>query len=176
MLINTSRFNDEILPSLIFGDDTSHVYDDTANTYFAELVTYTIEFSDDTTDVDTKTYKFLKSVEQLEQNKLGVVTTGEPIYMLSPFQAATNNTYDVTYFEGYPFDIALYLETPGVVNVLNQTNALDFDFTMSNTINRLFFSDGRVTITIDDHLPLVDGLNELKLTRGGDIIFVNLRA
>ena len=174
VLINPNKFSDDILPVLVLATPSSHVYNDTTNTYRSDLVTYTITFSDATTDATTETYKFLKSVEQLEQQKLGVVTGGNGIYMLSPFQKATANTYDVTYFEGYPFDIALYLETPGLTTVLNQTNALSFDFTLPSTINRLFFSDGRITITIDDHLPLVDGLNELKITRGADIIFVNV--
>lgn len=174
VIINPNNFSDDILPALVLATPGSHVYNDTTNTYNSDLVTYTITFSDATTEQTTQTYLWLKSVEQLEQNKVGVVTGGNGVYMLSPFQKATANTYDVTYFEGYPFDIALYLETPGLTTVLNQTNALSFDFTMSNTINRLFFSDGRITITIDDHLPLVDGLNELKITRGADIIYVNV--
>lgn len=174
VLINQNRFTDDILPILVLGDSSSHIYNDTPNTFINPLVTFTITFTDDSTEQTTATYKWLKSVEQLEQNKAGVVTGGNNIYMLSPFKKATANTYNITYFEGYPFDISLFLETPGVVNVLNQTNALDYDFTMSNTINRLFFSDGRITITIDDYLPLVDGLNELKITRGSDIIFVNV--
>lgn len=174
VLINDNNFSDDILPLFLPATPGSHVYDDTANTYLEELVTYTITFSDATTEQTTETYKFFKSIEQLEQNKKGVVTTGGAIYMLSPFKKATADTYNVTYFEGYPFDISLYLETPGITNILNQTNALDYNFTMSDTINRLYFSDGRVTISIDDYLPLVDGLNELKITRGGDVIYVNL--
>lgn len=174
VLINSNRFQDEISPALILGDDTSHVYDDTANTFLSQLVSYTITFSNDSTENTSETYKFLKSVEQLEQNKRGVVTSGNNIYMLSPFQKETANTYDVTYFEGYPFDIALLLNSPGLTTVLNQTNALSYDFNLPYTVNRLFFSDGRTTITIDDYLPLVDGLNELKITRGADIIFVNV--
>lgn len=174
VLINSNNFTDEIIPSLVLFDDTSHVYNDTDNTFINPLITYTITFSDTSTDVINKTYKWLKSVEQLEQNKVGVVTGGNNLYMLSPFQQATANTYNVTYFEGYPFDISLFLDSPGLTTVLNQTNALSFDFTLPNTINRLFFSDGRITITIDDYLPLIDGLNELKITRGADIIFVNV--
>ena len=174
VLINQNNFSDDILPTLLLGDATSHIYDDTANTFINPLVTFTITFSDDTTDTINKTYKWLKSVEQLEQNKTGVVTGGNGMYILSPFRQVTANTYDVTYFEGYPFDIALLLDNPGVTTFLNQTNALSFDFTLSSTVNRVFFSDGRTTITIDDHLPLVDGLNRLKITRGADIIFVNV--
>lgn len=174
VLINQNRFSDDILPTLTLGGKASHVYNDTDNTFLEQLVSYTITFSDDSTENTSETYKFIKAVEQLEQNKVGVVTSGNNIYMLSPFKKLTANTYDVTYFEGYPFDIALLLENTGVTTILNQTNALSADFTLSNTVNRLFFSDGRVTITIDDHLPLVDGLNELKITRDTDIIYVNV--
>lgn len=174
IFINTSNFQDEILPALIVANAASHVYNDTPNSFFSQLATFTITFTDDSTEQTTATYKFLKSVEQLEQNKIGVVTGGNNLYMLSPFKQITANTYDVTYFEGYPFDISLFLDSPGLTTVLNQTNAMTFDFALGDTINRLFFSDGRITITIDDHLPLVDGLNELKITRNADIIFVNV--
>ena len=174
VLVNPNNFTDDILPILIAADETSHILDDTTNTYLSVLVTYTITFSDDTVDVLGETYKFLKSVEQLEQDHVGVITGTNGMYALTPFQELTNNTYNVTYFEGFPFDIAIYLKTPGTVTVLNQTNLLTYDFPMPNTINRFFFSDGRSTITIDDFLPLVDGLNELKLTIGADIIYINV--
>ena len=172
-LINQGSFQDETTPILVLADPTSHVYDATANTYIAPLVTYTIS-DGTTTDVDTYTYKWLNSVEQIEQNKVGVVTGTNAIYVLSPFQQATANTYDVTYFEGYPFDVSIYLNTPGIVTILNQTNALSYNFTLPDTVNRLFFSDGRLTITLADYLPLVDGLNALKITSGTDIININV--
>ena len=174
VLINSTNFTDDILPNLALADDTSLVYDDTTNSYLSELVTYTITFSDTSTENTTETYKFFKSVEQLEQNKIGTITTGENIYMLSPFKKATADTYDVTYFEGYPFDLSIYLSSAGTTTVLNQTNALTYDFPFVNTVNRFFLSDGRTTVTIGDYLPLVDGLNELKITRGADIIYVNV--
>jgi len=174
VLINSNRFTDDILPTLVLADPTSLIYGDTTNTYIAPLVTYTITFSDDSTEQTTVTYKWLKSIEQLEQDKTSVITGGNNVYMLSPFRSSTTNTYDITYFEGYPFAIALYFNSPGVTTVLNQTNAMTYDFTFNDTINRLFFSDGRTTITIGDFLPLVDGLNQLKITRGSDIIYVNV--
>ena len=174
VLINANEFNDDILPSITASDATSHIYNDTSASYLSQLVDYTIEFTDTSTENISETYKFFKSVEQLEQNKKGVVTSGNPIYVLSPFKKATNNTYNITYFEGYPFDISIYLENTGTTTILNQTNSLSYDFTLPNTVNRLFFSDGRTTITIDDYLPLITGLNELKITNGTDVIYVNV--
>lgn len=174
VLINPNNFTDDILPSLVVADATSYIYDDTTNTYISPLVTYTITFSDNTTDSLAETYMFLKSVEQLEQDHIGVVTGTNGMYALTPFEALKNDTYNVTYFEGFPFDVSIYLDTPGTVTVLNQTNALTYDFAMPNTINRFFFSDGRTTLTIEDLLPLVDGLNELKLTIGADTIYINV--
>jgi hypothetical protein len=174
VLINSNNFKDEILPTLVVFDSTSLVYNDTANTFINPLVTYTILFEHGIIEQTTVTYKWLKSVEQLEQNKLGVVTGGNNIYALSPFLKETANTYNVTYFEGYPFDISILLNNTGTVTVLNQTNALSYNFTMANTVNRLFFSDGRTTITINDYLPLVDGLNKLKITSGTDFIYINV--
>lgn len=174
VLINSTNFEDNTLPSLVLANATSHVYDDTAGTYLTVSVDYTITFSNATTETINKVYKFLKSVEQLEQTREGVVIGGMEIYMLSTFQQSTADTYDVTYHEGYPFDISIYLETPGLTTVLNQTNALSYTFNLPSKVNRLFFSDGRTTITIDDYLPLMYGLNRLKITKGLDSIYVNV--
>lgn len=174
VLINQNNFQDDIIPLLIASNAPSYVYDDTASTYFSPLVTYTITFSDNSTEQTSQTYKFLKSVEQLEQHKEGTVIGGNNLYILAPFKKATANTYDLTYFEGYPFDVSVFAESIGVLNVLNQTNGLDYNFTLTSTISRLFFSDGRTTLTIEDFLPLVEGMNRLKLTRGADIIYINL--
>jgi len=173
-LINTNQFIDTLTPALVLSDVTSHIYDFTTETYLSQLVNYEITFSDTTTETTSETYKFLKSVEQLEQNKKGVVTSGNDLYLLSPFLQATANTYNITYFEGYPFDISFLINTPGATTILNQTNGLDYSFPLDYTVSRLFFGDGRITITIDDYLPLIDGLNELKITRGTDIIYINL--
>jgi hypothetical protein len=174
VLINLNNFQDLIIPALVASNAPSYIYDDTAETFFSELVTYTITFSDNSTEQTSETYKFLKSVEQLEQNKVGSVIGGNNLYILAPFRKATANTYDLTYFEGYPFDISIFAETVGVLNILNQSNGLSYDFTLTGTISRLFFSDGRTTLTIEDFLPLVEGVNRLKLTRGADVIFINL--
>ena len=173
-LINTNQFIDTLTPALVLSDVTSHIYDFTTETYLSQLVNYEITFSDTTTETTSETYKFLKSVEQLEQNKKGVVTSGNDLYLLSPFLQATANTYNITYFEGYPFDISFLINTPGATTILNQTNGLDYSFPLDYTVSRLYLGDGRITITIDDYLPLIDGLNELKITRGTDIIYINL--
>lgn len=176
VLINQNKFRDLILPNLVAGDDSSHVYDDTINTFINPEITFTITFANESTEEIKFTYKWLKSVEQLEQYKKGVVTGGNKLYILSPFRKETANTYNLTYFEGYPFDVSFLIDEPsaGLTTVLNQTNAISFDFNLDYIVNRLFFSDGRTTITIENHLPLVDGLNKLKITQNGNIIFLNL--
>ena len=174
VLINSNNFIDTIIPDLIASNVTSTIYNNTANTYLLQLVNYEITFSNDSTESTSQTYKFLKSVEQLEQNKKGVITSGNDLYALSPFKKETANTYDITYFEGYPFDISFLLNSTGNTTILNQTNAISYTFNLNYTVSRLFFSDGRTTVTIEDFLPLVDGLNELKITRDTDIIYINL--
>ncbi len=174
VLINSNNFQDDTLPELEAGDTSSFVYDNSDNTYLEQLVGYQITFIDGDTESICKTYKFLKSVEQLEQNKVGLSISSNDMYMLSTFKEATNNSYNVTYFEGYPFDISILLANPGTTTILNKTNALSYSFEMNNTVNRLFFSDGRITISIADYLPLIDGLNELQITRGSNSIFVNV--
>ena len=46
VLINQNKFSDDILPTLVLFDATSHVYNDTANTYLSQLVNYEITFVD----------------------------------------------------------------------------------------------------------------------------------
>jgi len=174
VLINPNNFIDTLTPNLSLADVTSHIYDFTSETYLEQEVTYEITFTDSGTESIAETYKFLKSVEQLEQNKKGVVTSGNNFYALSPFQKETANTYNVTYFEGYPFDLSFLMNTAGSTTILNESNGLSYSFPFDYNVSRLFFSDGRITITIDDYLPLVDGMNELKITRGADIIYVNV--
>ena len=174
VLINQNKFVDAVVPSLELANSDSLIYDDTVNTYLSEDVEYTITFSNESTETTTENYKFLKSVEQLEAYKGGMYSSDKPIYILSPFKEGTVNTYNLTYNEGYPFDISIYLANIGNLTLLNETNGMSYVFDMQNTINRLFFSDGRTTITIADYLPLVNGLNELKLTSGTDVVYLNI--
>ena len=174
VLINSSNFTDTILPSLSNALPSSHVYNDTSGTYLDVNVNYKIILSNDSEEQTNVTYKFLKSVEQLEQNKVGVVTGCGAIYVLSPFQKATNNTYNLTYFEGYPFDVSIYLKNIGTTTFLNETNGLSYVFNLTSNVNRVFFSDGRITITINDYLPLTDGLNRIKITRITDVVYLNV--
>ena len=134
VLINQNQFSDDIIPDL----DTSYIYDDSGNTYLEASIDYTITFSDDNTETINKTYKFIKSVEQLEQNKLGVVNSDNNLFLLSPFQKATSNTYNVTYFEGYPFDLPFLLKNTGETTILNQTNGLSYSFDLDYDVSRLF--------------------------------------
>lgn len=174
-LITSDRLIDTVTPSLVISDATSHIYDYTSNSYLDEVVTFTITFDDDTTEQTTQNYKFIRGVEQLEQYKLGNVLGSNDMYILSPFKKDTSNTYNVTYFEGYPFDVAFLLKTTGNVTFLNQTNGISYVFNLKNNVNRVFFSDGSLTITINQFLPLVDGLNELKITKGAEILYLNVK-
>ena len=62
----------------------------------------------------------------------------------------------------------------GTVSILNETNGLSYTFNLTYKVSRLFLGDGTTTITIDQYLPLVDGLNKLKINRSGEIIYLNL--
>ena len=173
VLINSNSFIDATTPTITALDATTCVYNNTDNTYLSQLVSYELTFSDESTESTSETYKFLKSVEQLEENQKGAITSGADVYALSPFETASD-TYNVTYFEGYPFDISFLLNTAGITTILNQTNAATYDFTLAYTVSRLFFSDGRSAVSIEDFLALEDGLNELKITRDLDIIYINI--
>jgi len=89
VLINSNNHKDTIIPDEPIENDS-----DLKGSW---LVTYTITFSDDTTEQTTKTYVFVKSVEQMAN-----VSTR----LLTEQQLLTPNI--LTFFNGYPFDLSHY--------------------------------------------------------------------
>lgn len=96
-LIDTNKFRDTTLPQGMGYSDP---------TLYKELdIEITVQ-GDGTSEVSTKTYKFIKAVKQF-----GDTYTNNPYQLLMPGVDSYN--YKLTYFEGYPMDFTIKYPTIG---------------------------------------------------------------
>lgn len=149
-LINTNNFSDDIVPTNDIEVDNSLIK--------SWLVTFTITFEDDTTEQTTKTYVFLKSIEQIANvnNRL-----------ISEQQILTKK--NLTFFKGYPFDIAHYSD--GDITLTNTSNDITgiLSSTATNT-DRIFLSLGNTLYLSSD---AVSNAFKTRVENDGGIYEVN---
>jgi hypothetical protein len=177
-LINTNNYTDDLNTDV----SVSYVYTWDSRVYLDLDVTISINFTNDTSDQDTKDLKFILSAVNLRDynNRFPVVSNLIDPFVLLPKITGANNTYYAKYFDGYPFDLTLFngIDDNTDIDITNLTNAVSFTFTknLTDKFVRLVFSDGRTTSTIEDVLPLVSGLNKLELISldGDDNSFIHL--
>ena len=125
-LINTNNFSDDIVPTTNLHADTS-----LKNSW---LATYTITFSDDSTEQTSETYVFVKSVEQIANVSNRLLTEQQ---ILTPL--------NLTMFKGFPFDVAHYSD--GNVTVANSVTAVNKILTSTaTTTDRIYLSLGNSII------------------------------
>ncbi len=157
--INTNNFKDTLVTALDANDYTTFSYNGTSFLNISVLIN--IELDNNTTDDDSKSLKFIAGVEQIETQKKHVSQTEAKIILL-PLYPNTNNKYYAKYFEGYPFDISFLNRDDVTLELINNTNLLDFTFEAKENLTRLFFSDGRIDESITDFLPIALGRNEIQ--------------
>lgn len=137
VLVNQNDFSDDVVLSINTGDVNSLIVDDTSNSYLDADITYTITFSNLTTENTGKKYKVLKSVQQ-EQNYQVLSTSVDEFHFLTP-------SNKINYFLGYPLSVGYYLDSDATITLENQaTLTISVDFT--ETVGRLQISDGEETI------------------------------
>jgi hypothetical protein len=156
-LINENYFRDTIEPDV----NLSFVYED--QTVYREIqVEYKIEFVDATFETTIKNYKFLKSVEQLENFRKNLVNTeNTKLSILTPFRDSSSKTYFSTYFFGYPFDVSIYSDQIRTITIENKNTQLSTTIDLTKGVNRLYLSDGD-HFSFENLLPLYYGINELE--------------
>lgn len=176
ILLNQNRFTDDLSPDIQPADDSTLTYDGTASTFLELNVTYTITFSDDSTEQLQKSYNVLRSVEQAEDFIRQQFQSDNNLYLLSPFKDDSALTYYAKYFEGYPFDLSLLsLDNGESLKVTNQTVSIDYPFPIDDTkVIRFVLSDGRTDASVEQYIPLVDGFNSLVLDNNGNLISIDL--
>src|SRR5690606_9993728 len=104
-------------------------------------------YNNTTGDSASVTYKFIKSAEHLlgYQRKLA---SSNDVRVLLP--SKNNFDYELTYYEGYPFDFAVQGINSGDTFFFRNTNTgMQSDpFTGDGEVQRIFLSDGATNETI----------------------------
>ncbi len=175
-LINTNNYADDLNTDV----SVSYFYTWNSRVYLDLDVTISINFTNDTSDQDTKDLKFILSAVNLrDYNSRFPYTVGiNQINLMLPLVSGANNTYYAKYFAGYPFDITIYRDenTSLDMDIDNLTNAQNITYdSIEADFFRFVFSDGRTDTSIEDVFSLVDGLNNIRFTlSGSDDKFLNL--
>ncbi len=162
-IMNVDNFKDDLVQDIA---ETGYIYDWTSKVFLNSDVIFAITLSDLSVQTATRNIKVLSGLLQLEDYKIKYPINSSLTHpvILSPYAKAGNNSCFLKHWEGYPFDITVYTGTTTNLKVTNLTNLLDYTFSTTNKVNRLCLSDGNTTTTIEGVLPLIDGLNSLKLT------------
>jgi hypothetical protein len=156
-ILNNDNFTDDLNSDL----STSFIYDWTDKISLTDDVVITINLSDNTTETDTRSITWLSGYVQLQYWKKNypsdLLTTG--IELLQKQNGDSYFDFYINYWYGYPFDLTLYVDD-NVFEVLNKTNNVSDAFDCFN-VNRFVFSDGRTDVSIEDSIPLQNGINDL---------------
>ena len=160
---NNTKFVDSVNPVLNASDIESFTYE--SRDFLQTTISIQINFTDTTSESDTREVFFLNGVEQLQNYQRNETQSTGQFVFLSPLTPQTNNNYYVKYWEGFPFDVSILRRTETrQFSVRNNTNLLSTVFTARGQITRLFFSDGNTDETIDDFLPIAVGRNVLQMS------------
>lgn len=172
-ILNVDNFKDDLNQDIAVN---GYIYDWTNKIYFSSDVVFAVTLSDNTTQTATRNIKVISAVMQNEDYKIKYPINQSLVHpvILSPYAKSVNNSCYLKHWEGYPFDITIYTGVTTSLKVTNLTNLLDYTFPTTNKVNRLCFSDGNTTSTIENVLPLSDGLNRLKLTSNSSDYFATI--
>lgn len=159
-IINTNKFVDnlDVSEEGVWGFNDSSLF---------TTISFTISVhSDDASEQVIRTYKFNKAVYQP-----GDEENTNDYAILTPSDKLTNNYY-ITYFEGYPFDIALKNVTAGDQLSLKNNNSQDISPTLvpaSNGAYRIVIDKGTSNMTSTGFLPMLDIVNRIDIRESGDV-------
>ena len=162
--LNVGNFAETINPDLA----VSLVYDWTPKTILSETITFTVFLSNSTTETATRAVTWLNGFANLIDYKRNYpnLILDYSAFMLKPLPL-------VKYWTGLPFDIGFYANPASNFTLINNSASIDWTFTNANKVPRLFFSDGRLDISIDDYVPLNEGFNSMTLASGSNDITIN---
>lgn len=165
-VVNTKAFVDDLVTNLTAADADTFTYDVTDGALISGEITFEITFTDESTETITRNLSFLAGVVQLENFKRQEIPSNGSYMVLSPVQSRSSNTVNMTYWEGYPFELSFYTSFPeSAFTLKNIANGLDYEFTAKGPVTSLYLSDGRTDVALEDFLPLVIGMNELHIIK-----------
>lgn len=169
-LINTDNYKDDLRLDLL----TDYVYNWTSKIILNELINVKIYLGNDTTEETSFTPYWLSGYVQLTEYKKTYPLNDLLInksFLLAPTSNASSTSNYIKYWYGLPFDVTLWLNGENAI-VTNNTNALSYDFGNDggSKVNRLVFSDGDTSTTLEDVLPLQSGYNVLNVNGDFEIL------
>lgn len=163
--INTKNFADDLQYELIDADASTFMYDVQDGCFLEGVVTFKINFTDESSETTTRNLKFIAGAIQLEDfKKQEIITTDNNICVLSPVQARSNKNVYLKYWEGYPFEFSFFNRDNPLddIKLKNTTTGIEYSFPSKSKVNSLFISDGRTDMTIEQFFPLVVGRNQIR--------------
>lgn len=165
ILINMNKFRDYIVPDI---ETNGFVYQD-ETLYKNVNVSFKVIFEGGTTETITRSYHFLKKISQPKKYADTIIDTAVTgLAFLLPFENDSNVSYYAPYFEGKPFDVALFSNTERTITVRNKTNNLTMQLDLLAGVNRIFVSQGETNFTLKDELSLRTGINNLQFEIDAD--------
>jgi hypothetical protein len=161
-LINTSYFEDRLLPWLDAASSATYVYRSNNGCYLELEVKFTIALPDSQSAQAIHNLAWFGGVEQPGSSN---IFNRNELYVLTPFSAETANRYYIKYWQGYPFDFTIYCSSSSLT-LKNTGNLLSQSFDFEEQVSRIVLSDGRTDETIENFLPLSSGYNIMRLIQG----------
>ncbi len=162
-LINFDQFSDTIAVN-----NGVFVYSD-SNLSFETIIDFKVILNDGTEVNESKTYRYIKSVEQVYRKKVNEVAD-EKLKILSPCN--DQNAY-LTMFEGYPFDFSLWSDETRIITIKNRRTGMEVQINLLKGVNRIFTTNGVLNYGIQAIMPLYIGVNELEI-KIDDVTYVTL--
>lgn len=155
--LNVDNYADMVSPDL----DTTFVYDWSGKAILSESITFKIYFSTGSPETATRSITWLNGYVNLVEfkQKYPALVLDYNAFLLKPLPL-------VKYWPGLPFDISFYANPAANFKVENNNAGIDYTFTNTSKVPRLFFSDGRLDISIEDLIPFTDGFNDVTITSG----------
>ena len=165
-------YDDDINPLSIDGGDISTFVFDWSKTHLETTIDLLVKFDDETEESKSYDINLLLGLEQVRDVFRQKTVKDKDITILSGLMGdelgtQTKITYYIKFWDGYPLDIPYTKSVSNsdeIINLTNETNLISTpNFPSNGTSNRIFLSSGKTTQTIELHMPLVKGVNIVKL-------------
>lgn len=151
--LNVDNYADTINPNV----SGSYVYNWSSKAILSETIQFKIYLSTGVVETDARAVTWLNGYVNLIEYKKNYPAYNvnlSTLCILKPIPL-------VKYWAGYPFDIAIYNSNTTNFNLKNNSNGINYTFTTGYKVPRLFFSDGRTDVSIEDVVPFNDGFNDV---------------
>lgn len=152
-LINFDQFSDDVEVrngEFVFLDE---------NLFYFASVKYTVQLDDGAGLSETRSYSYIKSVEQIVRKKVNEIAN-EHLKILAP---CNDQTAHLTMFEGYPFDFSLWSDVNRSVTVRSRRTGMEISLELTKGVNRIFTTNGVLNYGFEQQMPLYIGINELEI-------------